>query len=96
MTPLRYRTLTPDRGRTGLRRSEPSSRTVLMGEQPNPSRLLQQEDTVSRHRCYVFSNYLEYQTIPSSSCPFIVSNNEGVGVSVLALANRELYPPIGG
>jgi hypothetical protein len=31
-------------------RTEPSSRTVLMDEQSNPSYLLQQEDTMSRHR----------------------------------------------
>jgi hypothetical protein len=29
---------------------EPSSRTTLMGEQPNPSNLLQIEDVMSRHR----------------------------------------------
>jgi hypothetical protein len=35
---------------TVSRRSEPSSRTALMGEQPNPSHLLQREDATSRHR----------------------------------------------
>ena len=34
--PLRYPTPAPDRDRTVSRRSEPSSRTALMGEQPNP------------------------------------------------------------
>ena len=34
--PLKYLTPTPDRDRTVSRRSEPSSRTALMGEQPNP------------------------------------------------------------
>ena len=34
--PLKYPTPTPDRDRTVSRRSEPSSRTALMGEQPNP------------------------------------------------------------
>ena len=42
-----------DRDRTVLRRSEPSSRATLMGEQPNPSNLLQIEDVMSRHRIYV-------------------------------------------
>ena len=31
-------------------RSEPRSRTALIGEQPNPSHLLQREDAMSRHR----------------------------------------------
>lgn len=34
----------------GLRRIEPNSRTTLIGEQPNPSHLLQREDVMSRHR----------------------------------------------
>ena len=41
---------TVDRGRTVSRRSEPSSRTALMGEQPNPWDLLQPQDATSRHR----------------------------------------------
>ena len=48
--PLRYPTPTPDRDRTVSRRSEPSSRTALMGEQPNPWNLLQLQDAMSRHR----------------------------------------------
>jgi hypothetical protein len=39
-----------DRDRTVSRRSEPSSRTALIGEQPNPSDRLQPEDAMSRHR----------------------------------------------
>ena len=38
------------RGRPVSRRSEPSSRTALMGEQPNPWDLLQPQDATSRHR----------------------------------------------
>ena len=41
---------TTDRDRTVLRRSEPSSRATLMGEQPNPWDLLQPQDVTSRHR----------------------------------------------
>ena len=48
--PLRYPTPAPDRDRTVSRRSEPSSRTALMGEQPNPWDLLQPQDAMSRHR----------------------------------------------
>ena len=48
--PLIYPPPTPDRDRTVSRRSEPSSRTALMGEQPNPWDLLQPQDAMSRHR----------------------------------------------
>ena len=47
---LRFPTATPDRDRTVSRRSKPSSRTALMGEQPNPWDLLQPQDATSRHR----------------------------------------------
>ena len=47
-----FKSLTPatDRDRTVSRRSEPSSRATLMGEQPNPWDLLQPQDVTSRHR----------------------------------------------
>ena len=48
--PLKYPTPTADRDRTVSRRSEPSSRTTLIGEQPNPWDLLQPQDVMSRHR----------------------------------------------
>ena len=48
--PLNLPTPTTDRDRTVLRRSEPSSRAALMGEQPNPWDLLQPQDATSRHR----------------------------------------------
>src|SRR3954452_22178015 len=48
--PLNIPTPTADRDRTVLRRSEPSSRTTLIGEQPNPWDLLQPQDVMSRHR----------------------------------------------
>ena len=35
---------------TVLRRSEPSSRTLLIGEQPNPWDVLPPQDRMSRHR----------------------------------------------
>ncbi len=41
---------TADRDRTVSRRSEPSSRTTLNGEQPYPWDLLQPQDVMSRHR----------------------------------------------
>ena len=49
-TPLKSPAPTPDRDRTVSRRSEPSSRTALMGEQPNPWKLLHLQDAMSRHR----------------------------------------------
>ena len=45
-----FPTPTTDRDRTVSRRSEPSSRATLMGEQPNPWDLLQPQDVTSRHR----------------------------------------------
>ena len=46
------KSLTPavDRDRTVSRRSEPSSRATLLGEQTNPWDLLQPQDVTSRHR----------------------------------------------
>ena len=41
---------TVDRDRTVSRRSEPSSRAALMGEQPNPWDRFQPQDATSRHR----------------------------------------------
>ena len=49
-TPLKYPTPTADRDRTVSRRSKPSSRTTLIGEQPYPWDLLQPQDVMSRHR----------------------------------------------
>ena len=49
-TPLKSPAPTPDRDRTVSRRSEPSSRTALIGEQPNPWELLHPQDAMNRHR----------------------------------------------
>src|SRR5438552_17230976 len=48
--PLKSPPPTTDRDRTVSRRSEPSSRTALIGEQPNPWELLHPQDAMSRHR----------------------------------------------
>ena len=48
--PLKFPAPTADRDRPVSRRSEPSSRTALMGEQPNPWDLIQPQDAMSRHR----------------------------------------------
>ena len=47
---LKFLPATEDRDRTVSRRSKPSSRAALMGEQPNPWDLLQPQDATSRHR----------------------------------------------
>lgn len=39
-----------DRGQTVSQRFKPSSRTTLIGEQPNPWNLFQLQDATSRHR----------------------------------------------
>ena len=48
--PLKSPAPTADKDRTVSRRSEPSSRTALTGEQPDPWNLLQLQDVMSRHR----------------------------------------------
>ena len=48
--PLKSPAPTMDRDRTVSRRSEPSSRAALIGEQPNPWDLIQPQDATSRHR----------------------------------------------
>jgi hypothetical protein len=81
-TPLKNRTLTQDRDRTVSRRSEPSSRTLLTGEQPDPWDLLQPQDRMSRHRCRLsqqMSGYFlllpegsDYTFIPSLAWELVV------------------------
>src|SRR5699024_6915536 len=48
--PLKLPTPTTDRDRTVSRRSEPSSRTALMGEQLNPCDRVEPQDAMTRHR----------------------------------------------
>ena len=43
---LKFFVLMVDRDRTVLQRSKPSSRTTLIGEQPNPWNLLQLQDVM--------------------------------------------------
>ena len=47
--PLKFPAPTVDKDRTVSRRSEPSSRTALIGEQPNPWELLHPPDAMGRH-----------------------------------------------
>ena len=48
--PLKIPAPAVDRDQTVSRRFKPSSRTALIGEQPNPWDLLQPQDVMSRHR----------------------------------------------
>ena len=48
--PIKYPAPAEDKDRTVSRRSEPSSRAALTGEQPDPWDLLQPQDVMSRHR----------------------------------------------
>ena len=50
LAPFNFLTPVVDRDQTVSRRSEPSSRTILIGEQPNPWDLLQPQVMMSRHR----------------------------------------------
>ena len=50
MNPSAFQRAQRIEARTVSRRSEPSSRTTLIGEQPNPWDLLQPQDVMSRHR----------------------------------------------
>ena len=50
---LQVSTPAADRVQPVLRRFEPSSRTLFIGEQPNPWDLLQPQDRTSRHRCRI-------------------------------------------
>ena len=50
IAPLKCPTPMADRDQTVSRRFKPSSRTALIGEQPNPWDLLQPQDAMGRHR----------------------------------------------
>ncbi len=67
--PLKSPTPVLDRDRTVSRRSEPSSRTALMGEQPNPWDVLPPQDATSRHRAIsVVTDGADYlSTLPTLS-----------------------------
>src|SRR5260370_22225391 len=88
-TLLKSPTPTADRDRTVSRRSKPSSRTALMGEQPNPWDRLQPQDATSRHRTF---------SAVSSSADYIFTllRIQARGrrvVTVINLPNRHELPP---
>ena len=72
--PLKSPAPTIDRDRTVSRRSEPSSRATLIGEQPNPWDLLQPQDVTSRHRgAKPFRRYELLGTISLLSPEYLLS-----------------------
>ena len=66
VAPFKSPTPTRDRDRTVSRRSKPSSRTALTGEQPDPWDLLLPQDAMSRHRDYIPA-FARGQTIAPSA-----------------------------
>src|SRR5688500_13959178 len=72
--PLKSPAPTEDRDRTVSRRSKPSSRTALTGEQPDPWDLLQPQDATSRHRgAKPFRRYGLLGTISLSSPEYLLA-----------------------
>ena len=68
-------TPTTDTDRTVSRRSEPSSRTALTGEQPDPWDLLQPQEAMSRHRgAKPFRRYELLETISLLSLAYLLSD----------------------
>ncbi|MDF3034092.1 MAG: hypothetical protein K0R76_1046 [Alphaproteobacteria bacterium] len=70
---LKSRTPTADRDRTVSRRSEPSSRTTLIGEQPNPwdievPNLPVDVDSWGRSACYPRRTFYPLSDGPSTRC----------------------------
>ena len=83
-TPLKLPAPMVDRDRTVSRRSEPSSRTALMGEQPNPWERLHPQDATSRHRA-LFRCYQRRRLSLHPSCKFAGEGSAYCGVHRFAL-----------
>ena len=64
--PLKHPPAATDRDRTVSRRSEPSSRTALIGEQPNPWDLLQHVNSWGKSACYPRSTFCPLSDGPST------------------------------
>ena len=72
--PLIFPLSTVDRDQTVSRRSKPNSRTSLIGEQPNPWKLLHLQDETSRHRGAKRSRQYELsRTISLLSLEYLLS-----------------------
>ncbi|KAK7255130.1 hypothetical protein RIF29_28533 [Crotalaria pallida] len=77
--------------RTVSRRSEPSSRTALMGEQPNPWNLLQPQVAKSRHR----ETALPLGTVGSLRPTFVPARQVGLAVKLPSALALEGQSPSG-
>src|SRR6202161_3796533 len=95
--PLKSPTPTTDRDRTVSRRSEPSSRTAFIGEQPNPWELLHPQDAMSRHRTVIHAFTwcrLYLLLAPDISTPIekwcVVSVGNSKTRRIASIANRSL------
>ena len=88
--PLKIYTPVADRDRTVSRRSEPSSRAVLMGEQPNPWKLLHLQDKPSRP-CYSIITYgTDYTLSPWATWRVISNFADLISPSELESGNQSL------
>ncbi|KAK7296090.1 hypothetical protein VNO77_49588 [Canavalia gladiata] len=77
--------------RTVSRRSEPSSRTALMGEQPNPWNILQPQVAKSRHR----ATALPLGTVGSLRPTFVPARRVGLAVKLPSAFALESQSPSG-
>src|SRR5580658_1057456 len=96
-TLLKFPTPTADRDRPVSRRSEPSSRTAFIGEQPNPWELLHPQDAMSRHRTVIHAFTwcrLYLLLAPDISTPIekwcVVSVGNSKTRRIASIANRSL------
>src|SRR6267143_7035736 len=80
--PLSEQPLPSGRGRPVSRRSKPSSRSPLMGEQPHPWPLLQDQDGKSRHRNLI-GNFFPDQTMSSPPALSSIGGSAYDGVAFL-------------
>ena len=95
--PLKSPAPTLDRDRTVSRRSEPSSRNALTGEQPGPWDLLQPQDAMSRHRTdSTLSCGVDYIIILSRMLALCVRDLAGNDKSRRVASGRDLKPSLSG
>src|SRR2546421_2510946 len=89
-TPLNSPARTLDRDRTVSQRSEPSSRTALMGEQPNPWEVLPPQDATSRHRAISAvtdgADYLSTFLISERRCRRLMAITESLPQKQIAIS----------
>ena len=90
---LNFLTPTEDRDRTVSRRSEPNSRTTLIGEQPNPWNLLQLQDVMNRHRgAKQFLRYDLSRTISLLSLAYLLSISDDLSIQNHRITMADVNP----